>query len=162
MQGKMPNDTTTAVLHPPKARSGLPTTTWLRPSSFDKLSCPYVEHWSSPSHSGHFHHDLRSTTFPDREQRLLSSRVITDASSSKQCAPSVTPRIARATCRNPDHTWNVYFSTTVTRQTEASTTDMLCPHSLGDEPPAAAASEGATSALRKNSTSEKKSSKFKI
>ena len=32
----MPNGTTTAVQHPPKAHLGLPTTSWLRPSSFDK------------------------------------------------------------------------------------------------------------------------------
>ena len=70
----MPNDTTTAVQYPPKAHLGLPTTSWLRPSRFDKHSCPYVGQWSSPTHSGHFHHDLRSTTFTDREQRLLSIR----------------------------------------------------------------------------------------
>ena len=38
----MPNGTTTAVQHPPKAHLGLPTTSWLRSSSFDKPSCPYV------------------------------------------------------------------------------------------------------------------------
>ena len=84
----MPNDTTTAVHHPPKAHLGLPTTSWLRPRSFDKHSCPYVGQWSSPTHPGHFHHDLRSTTFADREQRLLSSRVITNESSSKPRAPA--------------------------------------------------------------------------
>ena len=119
-------------------------------------SWPSVGQWSSPTHPGHFHHDPRSTTFTDREQRLVSSRVITKTSSSKPRAPSVTPPIAHATCRNPEHTWNVYFSTTVTRKSEASTPDMLCPHSPGDEPPAVAASAGATSALRKNSKSEKK------
>ena len=161
MYRKMPNDTT-AAQQPPKAHLGLPTTSWLRPSSFDKHSCPYVGQRSSPTHPGHFHHDLRSTTFTDREQRLLSSRIITNASSSKPRAPSVTPPIAHATCRNPDHTWNVYFSTTVTRKPEASTPDMLCPHArLGDEPPAVAAS-GAISARRKNSKSEKKNSNFEI
>ena len=65
MYVKMPNDTTTAVQHPPKAHLGLPTTSWLRPSSFDKHSCPYVGQWSSPTHPGHFHHDLISTTFTD-------------------------------------------------------------------------------------------------
>ena len=104
----MPNDTTTAVQQPPKAHLGLPTTRWLRPNSFDKYSCSYAGQWSSPTHPGHFHHDLLPTTLTDREQRLLSSRVITNASSSKPRAPSVTPPIAHATCRNPDHTWNVY------------------------------------------------------
>ena len=152
----MPNDSTTAVQHPPNAHLGLPTTSWLRPSSFDKNSCPYVGQWSSPTRPGQFHHNLRSTTFTDHEQRLLWSRVIINASSSKPRAPSVTPPIAHATCRNPDHTWNVYFSTTATRKTEASTPDMLCPHNLGDEPPAVAASAGATSALRKKYKSLKK------
>ena len=36
------NSTTTAVQHPPEAHLGLPTTSWLRPSSFDTPSCPYV------------------------------------------------------------------------------------------------------------------------
>ena len=157
----MPNDTTTAVQHPPKAHLGLPTISWLRPSSFDEHSSPHVEQWSSPTHPGHFHRDLRPTTFTDREQRLLSSRVITNAASSKPRAPSVTPPIAHATCRNPDHTWNVYFSSTVTRQTESSTPDILCPHSLGDEPPAVADSAGTTSPHRRNSKSEI-NSKLKI
>ena len=72
MEGRMPNDTTTAVQHRPKAHLGLPTTSWLRPSSFDKHSCSYVGQWSTPTHAGHFHHDLRSTTFTDREQLLCS------------------------------------------------------------------------------------------
>ena len=162
MYDKMPNDTTTAVQHPPKAHLLLPTSSWLRPSSFHKHSCLCVGQWSNPTHPGNFHLGLRSATFTDREQRMLSSRVITNAPSSKSRAPSVALSTAHATCRNPDHTWNVYFST-ATRQTEASTPDMLCPHSLGDEPPAVAASAGATSALRKNSKYEKKTrdSKFR-
>ena len=32
---------------------------------------------------GQFHHDLRSATFPDREQRLFSNRAITNAYLSK-------------------------------------------------------------------------------
>ena len=40
--GQMPNDTTTAVQHRPKAHLGRPTTSWLRPSSFDKPSCRSV------------------------------------------------------------------------------------------------------------------------
>ena len=32
----MPNGTTTAVQHPTKAHLGLPTTSWLKPISFDK------------------------------------------------------------------------------------------------------------------------------
>ena len=87
---KCPNDTTTAVQHTPKAHLGLPTTSWLRPSRFDKHSCPCVGQWPNPTHPCHFHHDLRSTTFTDREQWLFSSRVITNASSSK-------PRTARHT-----------------------------------------------------------------
>ena len=43
-------------------------------------------------------------------------------------APRVTPPIAHATCRNPDHTRVVYFRTAVTRKTEALTPYMLCPH----------------------------------
>ena len=39
---QMPNGTTTAVQHPPKANVGLPTTSWRRPSSFNKPNCPYV------------------------------------------------------------------------------------------------------------------------
>ena len=156
MYGEVPNDTTTAVQHPPKAHLGLPTTCYRRPSSFDKHSCPYVGQWSSPTHRGHFHHDLISTTFTDREKRFLSRCVITNAYSSKPRAPSATPQIAHATCRNPDHTWNVYFSTKVTRKTEASTPDMFCPHTgLGDEPPAVTAS-GAVSARRKKAKSKNK------
>ena len=152
----MTNDTTIAAQHSPQPHLGLPTSSWLRPSSFHKHSCLCVGQWSNPTHPGNFHLGLRSATFTDREQRMLSSRVITNAPSSKSRAPSVALSTAHATCRNPDHTWNVYFSTTVARQTEASTPDMLCPHSLGDEPPAVAASGGATSALRKNSKSAKK------
>ena len=65
---KCSKDTITAVQHPPKAHLGLPTTSWLRPSSFDKHSCPYVGQWSNPTNRGQFHHDLRSTGFTDREQ----------------------------------------------------------------------------------------------
>ena len=61
-----------------------------------------IGQWSRPTHPGHFLHDIRANTFTAREQRLLSSRVITNASSSKPRAPSVTPPIAYATCRNPD------------------------------------------------------------
>ena len=64
----MLNDTTTAVRHPPKAHLGLPTTSGLRPSGFDKHSCPYVGQWSNPTNRGHFHHDLGLTTFTGREQ----------------------------------------------------------------------------------------------
>ena len=39
---QMPNGMTTAVQHPPKAHLRLPTTSWSRPISFDKPSCPYV------------------------------------------------------------------------------------------------------------------------
>ena len=145
----MPNDTTTAVQHPPKAHLVLPTISWFRPSSFDKHSCPYVGQWISPTHPGHCLHYLTSTTFIDREQRLLSSRVITNASSRKPPAPSVTPPIAHAPCQNSDHTWNVYCSKTVACQTEASTPDMLCPHSLGKGPPAVPASADGTSACAK-------------
>ena len=67
MYGKVPNDTTTAVEHPSKAQLGLPTTSWLRPNSFDTHSCPHVGQWSNPTNRGQFHHDVRSTTFNDRE-----------------------------------------------------------------------------------------------
>ena len=113
---------------------------------------PYVVQISSPTHPGQFYQDLRSTTFTDREQRLFSSRVTTNASSSKPSALSVTAPIAHATCRNPDQTWNVYFSITVPRETEASTTDMLCSHSLHDVSSAVATSRGANSALAENAT----------
>ena len=75
---------------PPKAHLGLPTTSGLRPSSFDKHTCPYVGQWSSTTRPGHFHHDIISTTFTDREQRLFSSGVIANAKSSK-------PRTTRLT-----------------------------------------------------------------
>ena len=143
----MPNDTTTAVQHPPKAHLGLQTTRWLRPSSFNKHSCLHVGQCSSRTHPGLFHYNLRSTPFTDREQRLLCIRVITNASS-KPSAPSVTPPIAHVSSPNPDHTWNAYFRTAVTRKTEASIPGMFCPHSLGNEPPAVAASAGATSAQK--------------
>ena len=72
-------------------------------------------------------------------------------------APRVTPPIAHAACRIPDHTWNVDF-TTVTRTINPG--HALPTHSLGDEPPAVAAS-GATSALCKNSSQRSRKSKFK-
>ena len=68
MHDKMLNDTATAVQHPPKAHHGLSTTSWLRPSSFDKHGCPYAEQWSNPTNRGQLHHDLRFTTSTDREQ----------------------------------------------------------------------------------------------
>ena len=129
MYGKMPNDTTTAVQHPPKAHLGLPTPSWLRPSSFDKHGCPYVGQWSSPTHPGQFHHDPRSTTFTDRGQRLLSSPVITNASSSK---PRTKRHTSNCACNlpkpRPHKEWALqYIYTKATRKTEASTPDMLCP-----------------------------------
>ena len=48
--------------------------------------------------SCHFHHDLRSTTFTEREQRLFSSRVITNASSSK---PRTTRHTSNCACHLP-------------------------------------------------------------
>ena len=119
----MPNDTTTAVQHPPKAHLGLPATSWLRPSSVDKHSCPYVGQRSSPTPPRQFHHDPRSTTFqqPRHHHQCIFKQTTHHAS-------RVTPPIAHATCRNLDHTRNVYSSTTVTRKTEASTPDMLCPN----------------------------------
>ena len=103
MYDKMPNDTTTAVQHPPKAHLGLPTTSWLRLSGNDNHSCPYVGKLSKPTSRGQFHHDLRSTTFTAREQGLFRRRVIINESSTK---PRTTRHIsnAHATCRNPDHT----------------------------------------------------------
>ena len=127
MHGKMPNHTTTAVQQPPKAHLGLPTTSWLRPSSFEKHRCLCVGQWSSPTNRGQFHHDLRCTTL------LTVNNCCSAAASSPMHlqanhAPPVTPPIAHETCRNPDHTHSVYFSTTATRQTAMSTPDMLCPH----------------------------------
>ena len=44
-------------------------------------------------------------------------------------APRVTPPIAHATCRNPDHIKDCVFRhNSHPCKTEASTTDMLCPH----------------------------------
>ena len=148
MYGKMPNDTTTAVQHPPKAHLGLPNKSWLRRSSFDKHSCPHVGQWSNPTNRGQFHQDLRSTMITDREQGLLNSRVITNESSSK---PRTTRHTSNCACNlpkpRPHMEW--CFRTTVTRTTEAyNPGHALSTHSLGDEPPAVAAS-GATSALRK-------------
>ena len=100
MHSKMPNSTTTAVLHPPKAHVGLPTTSWLIPSSIDKHSRPYVGLCPSPTDRGQFHHDLRSTTFTDRQQRLFSSRVITNDSSSK---PRTTRHTSKCACNLPKH-----------------------------------------------------------
>ena len=149
----MPNDTTTAVQHPPKAHLRLPSTSWLRPSSFDKHSCPYVGQWSSPTHPGQVHRDLSSTTFTDREQRLFNSRIITNAPSSK---PGTTRHTYNCACNLPKPRPQqecIFQHNSHPCKTEASTPDMPT-HSLGHEPPAAAAS-GAISALRRNSKSEK-------
>ena len=155
MYGKMPNDTTTAVQHPPEARLGLPTTSWLRPSSLDKHSCPYVGPWSSPKHPGQFHHDLSSTTITDREQWLFSSRVITNASSNKTRATRHTFNCACNLPKPRPHKKCVFQHNSHPCKTEASNPGHALPtHSLGDEPPAVAAS-GAVSALRRNSKSEK-------
>ena len=84
---------------PSNAHLGLPTTSGLRPSSFDKHTCPYVGQWSSTTHPGHFHHRIISTTFTDREQRLFSSGVIANANNHANHAPRVSPPIAHTTCR---------------------------------------------------------------
>ena len=127
MYDKMPDDTTTVVQHPPETHLGLPTTSWLRLSGFDKRSCPYVGRWSIPTNRCQFHHDLRSIMFTGREQGC-SAAASSPMNLQANYTPRVTPPIAHETCRNPDHAWVVYFSTTVTRKTEASTSDMLCPH----------------------------------
>ena len=88
-----------------KPITGLRTTNWLTPSNFDKHSCPYLGQRSRPTHPGHFHHDLRSTTCTYREERLLSSRVVNNASSTKPRARSVTPPIVHSTCGNPITHW---------------------------------------------------------
>ena len=128
MFGKTPNDTTTAVQHPPKTPLGLLTTSWLRPSSLDKHSCPYVGQWSSPTHPGQCLHDLSSTTFTDREQRLFSSRVITNAPSSQ---PRTTRHTSNCACKLPKprpHKECEFQHKSHPCKTEASTPDMLCPH----------------------------------
>ena len=121
----MPNGTTTAVQHPPKAHLGLPTTKWLRPSSFDKLSCPYVGRKSCPTRRGQFHHNLKSIT------AIHCAICFTAAAPSPiqlqaKYVPRVTPPTARATCRKTDHTRNVYSNTIATSKTAASTPDKRC------------------------------------
>ena len=68
MHSKMPNDTTTAVQHPPKAQLGVPTISWLRPSSFTNIAVRTLGNGQVQRNRGQFHHDLKSTTFTDREQ----------------------------------------------------------------------------------------------
>ena len=128
----MLNDLTTTTQDLARALLGLPTTSWLRQSSFDK-HCPCVGQWSNPTHPGQFYHHIRPTTFIGRVQLLFSSGVITPTQLQANHAPSVTPSIAYATCRNPYHIGNGYSSTLATRQTKASTPDMICLNSLGDK-----------------------------
>ena len=117
----MPNDTTTAVQHPPKTPLGLRTPSWLRTSSLDKHSCPYVGQWSSPTHPGQFHHDLSYTTFTD---------VNNGCHLQANHAPRVTPPINCA-CNLPKprlHKKCVFQHKSHPCKTQASTTDMVCPH----------------------------------
>ena len=151
----MPNDTTTAVQHPPKAHLGLPTISWFRPSSFDKHSCPYVGQWISPTHPGHCLHYLTSTTFIDREQRLLS-RVITNASSRKPHAPSVTCNLPKL---------RPHMERVLQYNSRLSNGSINPGHALSTQPRQGAASCACVSRryqrLRKNPKSEK-NSKSKI
>ena len=157
---KMTNDTTTAVQHPPKTHLRLPTMCWLRPSGFDKRSCPYVGQWSNPTNRGQFHHDLRSTTFTGREQRFFSSRVITNESLSK---PRTTRHTSNCACNLPKprpHMDCVVQYNSHPKNGSINPGQALSTHSLGDEPPAVAAS-GAISA-RAEIPSQKKKSIFNI
>ena len=146
----MPNDMTPTAQQIPKSFLRLPTTSWLRPSSFDKLCCPDVGHWSNPTQPGQFHHHRRFSTFTGHEQLLLSSGVINPTQLQANNAPSVTAPIAYASCRNPNHIRNAYSREVATRKTEASTPGMICLHSIDDVPLAEPAA-GAISALHRNS-----------
>ena len=152
----MPTDTTTAVRHPSKAHLGLPTISWLRPSGFDKHSCPYAGQWSNSTNHGHFHHGPKFITFTGREQRLFGSRVITNfiASSSK---PRTTCHTSNCGCNLPKprpHMDCVVQYDCFPENGIVNSGHALSTHSLGDQPPAVAAS-GAISARRGNSKSEK-------
>ena len=69
--------------------------------------------------------------------------------------PIVTPPIAHATCRNPDHRRTVYSSTITTREDRSvNPGHTLSTHSISDGPPSVAAS-GTISTPRRNSQSEK-------
>ena len=134
----MPNDTTTAVQHPPKDHLGLPTTSWLRPSSFEN---PGVHTLGN----GQVQHIPVSFTMTQVLPRLLTVNNGCSAAASSPMhlqanhAPRVTPPIAHATCRNSEE-W-VFQHNSHPCKTEASTPDMfLSTHSLVDEPPAVAAS----------------------
>ena len=125
----MPNGTTTAVQHPPKAHLGLPTTSWLGPSSFDKPSCPYVGQSSCPTNRCQSHHDLRSIMATDCAilGMLYSSHALTDSASSKTRTARHTSNCA-CNLRKTHHTRNVYSSTIAASKTTASTPDKLCAH----------------------------------
>ena len=127
---QMSNGTTAAVQHPPKAHLGLPTTSWLRPSSFlINLAVRTLGNDCVQQNRAQSYHDLRSITATDVQYHgmIYTSRALTDPTSCKH-APRVTPPIAHATCRKTDHTRNVYSSTIATSKTSASTPNKLCPY----------------------------------
>ena len=127
---QMSNGTTAAVQHPPKAHLGLPTTSWLRPSSFlINLAVRTLGNDCVQQNRAQSYHDLRSITATDVQYHgmIYTSRALTDPTSCKH-APRVTPPIAHATCRKTDHTRNVYSSTIASSKTAASTPDKLRPH----------------------------------
>ena len=103
----MPNGTTTAVQHRPKSHLRLPTTSWLRPSSFDKPSCPYVGQWSCPinrgqSHHGQIYHGCWLCSF------LYSSRALSHPTSSKTRPTRHTSTCACNLPKNRTHTECVF------------------------------------------------------
>ena len=126
----MPNGTTTAVQHPPKAHLGLPTTSWLRPSRFDKtqLSVRWAMIMSNKSWSVSSRPKIITATDGAILGMLYVNRALTDPTSSQT---RTTRHTSNCTCnlRKTDHTRNGYSSTIATSKTTASTPDKLCSHS---------------------------------
>ena len=116
---------------------------------------------SNPTHPGQLHHDPSFNTITDRKQRLFSSRVITNASSSK---PRTTRHTSHCACNLPKprpHKECVFqHNNHPCKNGSINHGHALSTHSLGDEPPAVAAS-GAISARCKSSNSVR-NTKFQI
>ena len=94
---QVPNGTTTAIQHPPKAHLGLPTTSWLGPSRFDESNCPYVGKYSCPTNHVQSHHDLIHVTAADCAI-CFTAAAPTPIQLQAKHTPRVTPLIAHATC----------------------------------------------------------------
>ena len=123
-----------------KPISGYQTTNWLRQSGFDKHSCLYVGQRSNTTSRGQFHHDLTFTTYTGREQGLSSSRVITNESSSK---PRTTRHTSNCACNLPKPRPHMDCVVQYNSHPYNGSIDpghAPSTHSLGDKPPAVAAS----------------------